>query len=324
MPRWGLCFGPAWGSSIADLLKPAQAAEAAGFSRLTTGEYHSDPLSWAALLLAATHEVPIATTIASIAPRHPTVVAEALAALRDVHGDRLELGLGVSHPSLVTEELNLPQPGLDDLEHYVRAVRSVLAGSPGEFGRYRVPRHQRDRRAPGAPPILVATLGARAVQRATTFADGMILTWTPDTWTRSLLHVAREGDADATAHRMACWAVLPTFVSDDLLAARRGCAVALLPYLGMPSYQRMLATALDDPEKVAAAASATDADELLEVLGGRTLARIAAIGSPHRVASAIEMLYDLGVDEVILYPLDTGHGWKQAVEACITRCAPTG
>jgi len=86
---------------VAELIGPARAAENAGFDRIMTGEYRSDALTWMALLAAATSYVPVTTTICSVALRHSTVVGEAVAAIRDVSGDRIEVGFGVSHPSVV-------------------------------------------------------------------------------------------------------------------------------------------------------------------------------------------------------------------------------
>lgn len=318
---WGVCFGPAWNTSLGELVPWARAAEAAGFNRVATGEFHSDPITWAALLAAATHRVPIATTIASIAQRHPTVVAEAVAAIRDVHGDRIELGLGVSHPSLVEQELGLPQPDLADLEAYVAAVRSTLAGEEGRFGRYRVPAHERTRRTAGHPPILVAALGLRAVTRAATYADGVILTWAPQDWIARVVERVRAQDA-ATGRSTRVWAVLPTFLHDEPERAQLACAAALQPYLQLPSYASMLSTALGDLDRVAAAAHATSPAQVLDRLGGAVLERIAAVGGPDHVRTAIDAHTAIGVDEVLLYPLSTGAGWAAAVEACISRCPP--
>lgn len=321
MVSWGVCFGPAWNTSLRELVPWAQAAEMAGFNRVATGEFHSDPITWAALLAAATRGIPITTTITSIAQRHPTVVAEAVAAIRDVHGDRIELGLGVSHPTLVVDELGLEQPGLTQLEAFVAAVRSTLAGDAGRFGPYRVPAHDRARATPDAPPVLVAALGLRAVARAAGYADGVILTWAPEAWTAKVIERARAEDV-ASGRRTQVWTVLPTFLHDDRNRARLACAAALRPYLQLPSYATMLAAALDDPDRVTAAAGAASPAEAVDRLGGDALDRLAAVGGPDHVRAAIDAHTAMGVDEVILYPLSTGDGWAEAVEACISRCPP--
>lgn len=322
MRAWGLCLGPAWGASVADLLDAARTAEERGFDRIATGEYRSDALTWLALLAGATRRVPVATTIASIALRHPSVAGEALAALRDVHGDRIELGLGVSHPSLVTGDLGLPQPTLADLESYVATVRAVVAGQPAEHGTYRVPAHGRDRAAGGPAKVLVSALGEAAAVRAAAYADGVVLTWSPTGWTRRLAGLVRAADAQ-TGRRTAVWVVLPALVADDLRVAREACARHLQPYLRLPSYRRMLLEASDDPDRIAhAAGPEVDARRAADVLGAPLLEQLAAMGGPDRLAGAVEAVRVAGADEVILYPLDTGSGWREAVQSTVTRCAP--
>ena len=60
---WGLCFGPPWKRSVAELIGPAGAAENAGLDRTMAGEYRNNALTWMALLAAATSYVPVTTSI---------------------------------------------------------------------------------------------------------------------------------------------------------------------------------------------------------------------------------------------------------------------
>lgn len=322
MERWGLCFGPAWQTSAADLIAPARAAEAAGFNRITTGEYRNDALTWMALLAAGTSSVPVATTISSIALRHPSVVGEAVAALRDVHGDRIELGLGISHPSEVTDELALRQPTLADLEDYVATVRSVVDGTERSTGTYRAPAHDRRRGIATPVPIMVAALGEVAAKRAATYADGIILTWSPVSWTRRIVELVRAED-DRSGRRTSVWVVVPTLPTEDLRIAREACVRHLRPYLRLPSYHRMLGLAIGDADRIDTAADEQVSDRLAaDALGNEFLSGVAALGGRERVSSAIGRAYEGGADAVILYPLDTGAGWREAVNATITTCAP--
>jgi hypothetical protein len=62
--------------------------------------------------------------------------------------------------------------------------------------------------------------------------------------------------------------------------------------------------------------------QVLDRIGGAMLDRIAAVGGPDHIRTAIDAHTAIGVDEVLLYPLSTGAGWAAAVEACISRCPP--
>lgn len=322
MKRWGLCLGPSWQSSVQELVEPAQAAEASGFNRITTGEYRSDAITWLAILAAATSSVRLATTISSIALRHPTVTAEAIAALRDVYGDRIELGLGVSHPSTVQDDLGLGQPSLGALEDYVTTVRSILSGTSVATASYRAPEHQRTRRITSKVPILVSALGEVAAARAAQYADGIILTWSHVNYTRGIVDSVRTQD-DTSGRRTKIWVVLPVFRVDDTSMARVACARHLRPYLNLPSYRRMLSAATAEPDRIERAARDGVSDRAAaDILGSDLLDGIAALGGRHGVTAAIRAMYDAGVDDVILYPLDTGLGWREAVESTIKTCSP--
>lgn len=323
MKTWGLCFGPAWQTSVAELIDPARAAEEAGFDRIATGEFRNDAITWMATLAATTRKVRVATTIASIVLRHPSVVAEGVAALRDVYGDRIELGLGVSHRSLVSGDLGLDQPDLSDLEAYVGAVRSVLSGAPWSDGRLRVPAHERRRIEPGLLPLLVSVLGETAARRAARYADGVILTWSPIEWTRRITAAVREEDA-RTGRYTRIWVVLPTFAKDDRRIAREACARHIRPYLRLPSYRRMLDASTGDSDRLDSAASPEITDRrAADALGMELIDSVSAIGNRTRIVAAIDRTVDAGADAVLLYPLDTGSGWSEAVGTTIADLAPS-
>lgn len=309
----GVCVGPSWGCSVAELAEAAELAERRGFARMTTGEYRSDPFAWLAVLAARTRELRLGTTIASIATRHPMVVAESVAALSDAFGPRFEPGFGVSHRAL-NDELGIIQPDLRDLADYVRCVRSALAGHAAMHGRYRVPATPRSRTTTDPVPLLVAALGVNATERALGYSDGVVLTWTPERQVRAIREaVGRSVDPTRTVR-----VVLPTFPNDDQTIAARSCGRALHAYLALPAYRRMLVASLGDPDRVEAAASGPPSSAAT-TLGTAVLHSVAAIGSAHAITAAVERQLDAGADDVVLYPLDTGSGWRAALTAVLER-----
>ncbi len=316
----GVCFGPGWDCSVADLMAAASLAEERGFARVTTGEYRSDPFTWLALIAGATRRIRLGTTIASVHTRHPMIAAEAIAAIADVHGARIEPGFGLSHAAL-DAELGLAPTGLEDLTDYVRCVRAVLDGQPAEHGRHRVPATLRARRTTVRIPILVAALGITAARAGLAHADGLVLTWTP---LRRVAEVRALVDEDGSGpDRHVVRVVLPTFSHPDIAVARAAAAQALHRYLQLPAYRRMLADATGDPERVADAASG-GAERVAAVLGPKTLDEVAALGPPGRILDAVGRQVDAGADDVVLYPLDTGGGWREALEHVLTHVRPPG
>ena len=309
--RLGICAGPSWGCSVSELVEAAALAEQRGFARLTTGEYRSDPFAWLAVLSGATRTLHLGTTIASISTRHPIVAAEAVAALVDTHGPRYEPAFGVSH-RVLNDELGLPQPDLNDLADYVRCVRAALLGREASHGRFRVPATDRDRVGPPTVPLLVAALGVKATRRALQFADGVVLTWTPEAQVRAARDEIRRSEDAGKRLRV----VLPTFPNEDPGIAEAACGRALHAYLGLPAYRRMMVEALGDAERVEAAASGP-ADGVAAVLGPAALGSVAALGPRHRIDAAVERQLAAGADDVVLYPLDAGAGWRGALRTVL-------
>jgi len=313
----GLCLGPAWGASVADLVAAARVAEERGFTRITTGEFRSDPFVWLAILAAATRSIRLGTTIASISTRHPMIAAEAVASLQDAYGPRFEPGFGVGHQTL-NDELGTEQLALADLVGYVHCVRAVLAGRPADHGRFRVPATGRERANADPVPVLIAALGLGAARAGAEHADGLILTWTPLGRTRDVRSLVDGVDrVDGRGiERSVVRVVLPTFLDVDEQAARVACSVTLHGYLQLPAYRRMLVESIEDEERVVAAAAGR-AEDAHVTLGREILDEVAAIGSVGRVRCAVEEQLAAGADDVVLYPIDTGAGWRGALGAVL-------
>lgn len=118
-----------------------------------------EPISQAALLLASTRRLVIATGVANIWARDPLATLAAQLTLAEAYPDRFILGLGVSHPHLVEairgREFRRP----------LQAMRDYLAAMDRLGSRYRAVR-------PAAAPRVLAALGPKMLQLAAEHADG--------------------------------------------------------------------------------------------------------------------------------------------------------
>jgi 5,10-methylenetetrahydromethanopterin reductase len=326
MPTWGICFGPAWGTSVAELVEPAREAEARGFDRIAVGEYHNDALAWLQALAAATRTPRVATTILNVSLRHPSIVGEAVAAIRDAYGDRVDLGIGLSHAQIVEEELGLALADLDYLEEYAEAVRSVQLCLPFVGKRIRAtPPLARHRVVAGAAPLFVAALRTGAVRRAAHYADGLVLTWVPARRAGELAASARAVAKDRGCLPAGLMVVLPCFQADDPLAARRAAASLLLQYVRLPAYGAMLADAgwSDEVGRALAVLESTGNEvAAARELPAAMLDEVALVGGRDQLEAQLTALSQAGVDELVLYPLDTGDGWRAAVDRCLLDLAP--
>jgi probable F420-dependent oxidoreductase len=144
--------------SAADGRRVARAVEELGFGALWFPETPGsrEAISQAAVLLAETERLPVATGIANIWGRDPTAMANGARGLWDAYPGRFLLGVGVSHaPSVQARGHDYARP-LDQMRSYLDAMDAARYDAPGE------------RR----PPLVVAALGDAMLRLAAERADG--------------------------------------------------------------------------------------------------------------------------------------------------------
>src|SRR5215831_8365672 len=126
---------------------------------------------YAGLLLAAqrTKKMGLGTGVTNTLTRHPTVTACAIAAVVEVAGGRVALGLGAGDSAVYG--IGLRPSRIAEVDAAVRFFRAVLKGDQAQWeGRtYRLPF------APGPVPIWVAASQRRMCTLAGRLADGVIL-----------------------------------------------------------------------------------------------------------------------------------------------------
>ncbi|MEU4244244.1 LLM class F420-dependent oxidoreductase [Actinoplanes sp. NPDC026619] len=114
---------------IARVRDAVQELDSLGYESLWVGEnVGREPLSQAAILLAATEKLVIATGVANIWARDPLAMAAAQQTLTEAYPRRFILGLGVSHARLVNDirGLHYRKP-VDTLRNYLLAMDIVVS-----------------------------------------------------------------------------------------------------------------------------------------------------------------------------------------------------
>ena len=116
-----------------------------------------DVMAHAALLLAGTERIPLATGIANIHARDPMAMANGARALGDAYPGRFVLGIGVSHaPSVEMRGGDYGNP-LNQMRAYLDAMDAAQYAAP----------------APDPPvPLVLAALGPKMLELAAQRADG--------------------------------------------------------------------------------------------------------------------------------------------------------
>jgi probable F420-dependent oxidoreductase len=143
----------------APLLRQAVAEiEAMGFGTIWLGEaLGREPIAAAALILAATDRVVVATGIANIYVRDPMAMANAARTLAEAWPNRFVLGIGVSHAPMVKDRGH----DYDRPVSTMRAYLNAMAEAP-----YVGPK-------PDPPaPVVLAALGVRMLELARERASG--------------------------------------------------------------------------------------------------------------------------------------------------------
>ncbi len=261
--------------------------EALGYGALWYSESHTnkESLSHAALLLAATSRITIASGIANIYARDPVAMTAGSNALAEAYPGRFVLGLGVSHLAQVT-------PRGHDYGSPVATMRSYLDAM--DSADYEGPR-------PDEPvPRVLAALRPKMLELSAAQADGAhpyLVTVEHTSRARELL-----GEGKVLAPEQ--FVLLET----DAEAARSAARAALSWYLQQPNYANALRWLGFDGEDLAPQAS----DRLVDAL--------VAWGDEEAVAARVREHLEAGADHVCVQPI--GHDGDELGLDQLRRLAP--
>ncbi len=228
--------------ATAGLRERATAAEEAGFATAWLPQVGTvDALMALALAGTTTTRIELGTAVVPTYPRHPTVLAEQALTVQDATGNRLALGVGLSHRFFIENSLGLDYSRpIPHTREYLTILSGLLAGESVRFegDLYRV----KAQIAVGSavpPPVLVAALGPAMLRLCGRLADGTI------TWMGGidyLRDVAVPTMTAAAAGRPAprFVAMVPVLLSDDAAAGRDLVNETFNQYGRIPSYRATL------------------------------------------------------------------------------------
>ena len=238
------------------MLERARAFEARGFELIWLSQlYDYEALSLAALVGRETARTAIGTWVVPTWPRHPTVLAQQALTAQAASGNRLILGIGLSHQVVIEKRLGLDfgRP-VRHMREYLEVLLPLLRGEPvayrGQAYRVRltvaVPAAQ-------APQVFVGALGPQMLRLSARLADGVAI-WLggAEYLERFALAELRAG-AEAGGRPLPRIAVgLPVAVCSDRAAGRAAAAAMNSQSAALPSYQGALARGgAKGPEDVA-------------------------------------------------------------------------
>jgi 5,10-methylenetetrahydromethanopterin reductase len=265
-------------SDLDGLTRAAQRAEADGFDSFWIAQiFGLDALTALAVVGAQVPRIELGTAVVPTFPRHPMMMGGQALTVQAAIGDRLALGIGLSH-QIVVEHMwgySWDKP-VRHMREYLDALLPLLRGEAADVrGESLTCVGALDIGDAAAPPVIVAALGSQMLKVAGARGCGTI-TWCTGEKVLADHIVPGITAAAEAAGRPAPRVVagLPIAVTSDPDAARALVAEQFVLYGGLPSYRSML-----DMEGVAGPED------------------VAIIGDEETVSAALRRLADGGVTD---------------------------
>ena len=296
--RYGLILDS--GKPIAEITDDARRSAEAGIASAAMSQiFGYDALTVFAAVGQQVPDLELVSAVIPTYPRHPMVLAAQALTVQAIVGDRLTLGIGLSH-KLVIEGVfgySFDHPARH-MDEYLQVLMPLLRGEGASF--------QGESVKAGAPPltitapaprVLVAALGETMLGIAGRHTDGTI-TWmtgprTIATHTVPVVTAAAEA-AGRPAPRVAV--SLPVCVTDDVEGARKQANDNFAIYGQLPSYRAMLdREGAAGPGDVAVVGDADAVARQIAVLadGGATDFIAAAYGSADERERTFDLIAEL-------------------------------
>lgn len=266
-------------ASVEAIVADARQAREDGFASYWLAEHPTGGLDALTVLTAAGLQVPeieLGTAVVPTFPRHPMVLAgQALTARRAV-GDRLTLGIGLSHEAMMAQ-LGIPfDRPIRHLREFLSILVPLLDEGRVSFHGELIQCEADSFFEPGAHfPVVAAALGPQALKVAGRLCDGTTLAWTgPRTIREHIVPRIREAAAEAGRAAPRIIASLPVCVTDDEARVRGRISETLAMYGQLPSYAAMF-----------------------EREGVQTPGELALVGSSGQVRDQLGVLAEAGVTD---------------------------
>ena len=245
----------------------SQSSTGGGFDALTS------------IVLAAEHapNIEFGTAIIPTLLRHPLVMATQALTTQSVIGNRLALGIGLSHRETMVDMLGLefPKP-IRHMREYLTILQALLRDHEASFrGEYLTCNSELAAYDCTPPPVIVAALGEQMLRLTGRLADGTIL-WVvgPKTIRDFIVPHIQAGAEKGGRPAPRVIASLPTCVTDKPEEVREMVAAMLVQYGQLPFYRAVL-----DRE------------------GAATPGDVAVLGNEDQVREQIAALADAGATE---------------------------
>lgn len=263
-------MGQFWNLDADRTRKAARRIEDAGYGVIWIGEaFGREALSFAAILLAATSRIRVATGVANLWGRDALAMINAGRTLAEAFSDRFVLGLGISHGPLVGRRGHEYGRPMATTREYLDAIETAPYRGPAPTG---------------GLPIVLGALGEQMLELAADRTHGAHPYKVVPDHSRRARQVMGRDALLAPEHAFA--------LTSDREIARAAARNHLKIYLGLDNYVRSFRRQGFQDHDFADGGS----DRLLDAL--------VAWGQPDEVARRLQEHLDAGADHVAAHPLD--------------------
>ncbi|HZD18130.1 MAG TPA: TIGR03842 family LLM class F420-dependent oxidoreductase [Actinomycetota bacterium] len=215
--RFGVCFAPDPSPHV--WVEKAALAESRGFDYIWMWDSHvlwQDVYPVFTLMADRTERILMGPLVTNPITRDPTVTASVLATLDDISGGRMVMGIGRGDSA--RRVIGKTPVSVERLEEASRLIRDLVAGREVDYDGTQV-------RLPWAHwelPVWMAAYGPKALRAVGRVADGLIMQLADPFILEWSLRYVREGaeEAGRDPEEIRVMSAAPTFISDDLAAAR--------------------------------------------------------------------------------------------------------
>jgi F420-dependent oxidoreductase-like protein len=256
-------------ASVDAIVDHARQAAADGFSSYWLAEHPTGGFDALTVLTVVGLRVPaieLGTAVIPTFPRHPMVLAGQTLTARSVIGNRLTLGIGLSHEVMMAQlGLSFDRP-IRHLKDYLSVLMPLLAEGKVAYEGESISCEADSFFQPQVRcPVVVAALGPQALKVTGRLADGTTLAWVGPRTVRE--HIKpRLTEAAVAANRPAprIIASLPICVTDDEERVRMRITRTLTMYGELPSYKAMFEReGVAEPGELALVGNASRVNELV-------------------------------------------------------------
>jgi 5,10-methylenetetrahydromethanopterin reductase len=281
---------------LKEIAAQAQAAEAGGATTLWIAchLFLRDPVTTAALALAATRKIKIALMALSPYSTHPVYIAMAAASLDEMYPGRVILCLGAGAPAdLAAAGIDSPKP-LVAIGEAVKICRQLFAGEMADFhGQMFTVAGRRLVNGGRTIPIVLAASRPNMLRLAGRQTDGVLISAaTSPPFVKACLDQAGGGHASCIVYTKL----------GSLDPIRRPIGFVLRGAHHAENI-RLGGASLDQPALTAAYA-AEDWSEVDRLVSDDVVRRHTACGTPQQVRDRLDEYRAIGLDEVVLGGID--------------------